>query len=170
MEEYYTYFGYVIIVVLLYFIYHTITRSKKREGFMGFGNENSEDNSSNKNATKNKNNTKAKNSKNSGEKKSATAGPSEKTLQDIIDNLNEKTKEATDTFNLVKDRKLWEDMILSIEDRINSMTLAALPILSRKMTADPNDDTIEKMIGQMNMLNTFRSSLTDNMNYLDGLK
>mgnify|MGYP000571675005 CR=1 FL=1 len=55
MEEYYTYLGYVIIVVLMYFIYQTITRSKKREGFMGFGNENSEDNSSNKNATKNKN-------------------------------------------------------------------------------------------------------------------
>lgn len=170
MEEYYTYFGYVVIVILLYFIYQTISRSEKREGFLGFGNENSGDNSSNKNATKNKNNNKAKNSKNSGEKKSARAGPFENTLQEIIDNLNAKTKDTTDTFNLVKDRKLWEDMIISVEDRINSMTLAALPILSRKMTADPNDDTIEKMIGQMNMLNTFRSSLTDNMNYLDGLK
>jgi uncharacterized FlaG/YvyC family protein len=170
MEEYYTYFGYVVIVILLYFIYQTISRSEKREGFLGFGNENSGDNSSNKNATKNKNNNKAKHSKNSGQKKPSTAGPFEHDLQEIIDKLNEKTKDTTDTFNLVKDRKLWEDMILSVEDRINSMTLAALPFLSRKMTADPNDDTIEKTIGQMNMLNTFRSSLTDNMNYLDGLK
>lgn len=164
MEEYYTYIGYVIIMILLYLIYNTITQYKKREGFLGF------ESDKNKNATKNNNNNKAKNSKNSGQKKPATAGPFENTLQDIIDNLNAKTKDATSTFNLVKDRKLWEDMIVSIEDRINSMTLAALPILSKKMTDDPNDETIEKMIGQMNMLNTFRSSLTDNMNYLDGLK
>lgn len=159
MKDYYTYFGYIMIMILLYLIYHTITRSKRREGFLGFGSENDKDSKSHDNN---------KNTKNRN-KKTSEFGPFESTLQEIIDKLNAKTKDTTDTFNLVKDRKLWEDMILSVEDRINSMTLAALPILSRKMTADPNDETIEKMIGQMNMLNTFRSSLTDNMNYLDGL-
>ena len=162
MKDYYTYFGYIMIMILLYLIYHTITRSKRREGFLGFGSENDKDSKSHDN-NKNTKNTKNRN------KKTSEFGPFESTLQEIIDKLNAKTKDTTDTFNLVKDRKLWEDMILSVEDRINSMTLAALPILSRKMTADPNDETIEKMIGQMNMLNTFRSSLTDNMNYLDGL-
>ena len=43
MEEFYTYFGYIMIMILLYLIYHTITRSKRREGFLGFGSENDKD-------------------------------------------------------------------------------------------------------------------------------
>ena len=97
-------------------------------------------------------------------------GPINKKIQDSIDDLNDKTRDAVNSFSLLNNRKQWEDLIISIEDRINSITLATLPTLSKKISSNPNDDDIEKIIEKMNILNSFRATLTENMKYLDGLE
>ena len=155
MEDLYTYLGYIVIAVLIYLIYITLFPSTTSEGFMGFG---SDSDSDSKGKTENKN-TRNNNSKFDMLK-----------IQDSIDDLNDKTRDAVNSFSLLNNRKQWEDLIISIEDRINSITLAALPTLSKKISSNPNDDDIEKIIEKMNILNSFRATLTENMKYLDGLE
>jgi hypothetical protein len=155
MEDLYTYLGYIVIAILFYLIYITLFPSATSEGFMGFG---SDSDSDSKGKTENKN-TRNNNSKFDMLK-----------IQDSIDDLNDKTRDAVNSFSLLNNRKQWEDLIISIEDRINSITLAALPTLSKKISSNPNDDDIEKIIEKMNILNSFRATLTENMKYLDGLE
>jgi low affinity Fe/Cu permease len=143
MEELYTYLGYIVIAILCYLIFTTVVQNKIGEGFLG------------------------KKSKTDDKKNDDT---DMKKIQDSIDELNKKTSDAVNSFGLIKHRKIWENLIIAIEDRINSITLAALPILSKKIAADPSDDHIEKMIENMNTLNKFRSTLSENMKYLDGLE
>ena len=159
MEDYYTYLGYVVIVVLIYLIYITLFPSTTSEGFMGFGSDSDSDSKGNKNS-KNSSNSK----KNTDDKRMMTG------LQKIIDDLNTKSQQDVALYSLEKDRKQWEDLIIAMEDRINSITLYALPRLALKISSKPDDPDIEKTIEKMNILNSFRSTLTENMKYLDGLE
>jgi hypothetical protein len=128
---------------------------------MGFGSDSDSDSKDNK---KNDN----KNDKDKQSKKNSKYDMLK--IQDSIDDLNDKTRDAVNSFSLLNNRKQWEDLIISIEDRINSITLATLPTLSKKISSNPNDDDIEKIIEKMNILNSFRATLTENMKYLDGLE
>ncbi len=161
MDNMYTYLGYIVIVTLIYFIYITLFPSTTSEGFMGFGSDSDSDSKDNK---KNDN----KNDKDKQSKKNSKYDMLK--IQDSIDDLNDKTRDAVNSFSLLNNRKQWEDLIISIEDRINSITLATLPTLSKKISSNPNDDDIEKIIEKMNILNSFRATLTENMKYLDGLE
>lgn len=161
MDNMYTYLGYIVIVTLIYFIYITLFPSTTSEGFMGFGSDSDSDSKDNK---KNDN----KNDKDKQSKKNSKYDMLK--IQDSIDDLNDKTRDAVNSFSLLNNRKQWEDLIISIEDRINSITLATLPTLSKKISSNPNDDDIEKIIEKMNILNNFRATLTENMKYLDGLE
>lgn len=161
MDNMYTYLGYIVIMTLIYFIYITLFPSTTSEGFMGFGSDSDSDSKDNK---KNDN----KNDKDKRSKKNSKYDMLK--IQDSIDDLNDKTRDAVNSFSLLNNRKQWEDLIISIEDRINSITLATLPTLSKKISSNPNDDDIEKIIEKMNILNSFRATLTENMKYLDGLE
>lgn len=152
MVDLYTYLGYILIAILLYLILKTII-SNKQEGFMGIG----EDASNEKN-------------KSSDSTKTSSSDPDVKKLEKKIDDLNASTNETIGQFNLVKYRTDWEDMIVAIEDRISSMTMSALPLLCDKMNANPNDANIVVIVEKLNTLNTFRTTLKDNLKYLDGLK
>jgi len=174
MEDLYTYLGYIVIAILFYLIYITLFPSATSEGFMGFG---SDSDSDSKGKTENKNNKDNKNGNNRDNRNNRnknTRNNNSKVdmlkIQDSIDDLNDKTRDAVNSFSLLNNRKQWEDLIISIEDRINSITLAALPTLSKKISSNPNDDDIEKIIEKMNILNSFRATLTENMKYLDGLE
>jgi len=127
--------------------------NNKHEGFMGIG----EDAADEKNKT-------------SDSTKSSSSDPDVKNLEKKIDDLNATTNETISQFNLVKYRTDWEDMIVAVEDRISSMTLSALPLLCDKMNANPNDANIVAIVEKLNTLNTFRTTLKDNLKYLDGLK
>ena len=111
------------------------------------------------------NNKNSSNSKKSTDDKRMMAG-----LQKIIDDLNTKSQQAVALYSLEKDRKQWEDLIIAVEDRINSITLAAIPKLALTISSKPDDPDIEKIIEKMNILNSFRATLTENMKYLDGLE
>lgn len=167
MDNMYTYLGYIVIMTLIYFIYITLFPSTTSEGFMGFGSDSDSDSKDNKNSKDNKKNDN-KNDKDKRSKKNSKYDMLK--IQDSIDDLNDKTRDAVNSFSLLNNRKQWEDLIISIEDRINSITLATLPTLSKKISSNPNDDDIEKIIEKMNILNSFRATLTENMKYLDGLE
>ena len=161
MEDLYTYLGYIVIAVLIYLIYITLFPSTTSEGFMGFGSDSDSD-------SKDKKNSSSKNSSNS--KKSTYDKRMMSGLQTIIDDLNTKSQQALAIYSLEKDRKQYEDLIIAVEDRINSITLSALPALALKISTKPDDPDIEKTIEKMNILNNFRATLTENMKYLDGLE
>ena len=163
MEDLYTYLGYIVIAVLIYLIYITLFPSTTSEGFIGFGSDSDSDSKGKKNSKSNNKN--SSNSKKSTDDKRMMTG-----LQKIIDDLNTKSQQAVALYSLEKDRKQWEDLIIAMEDRINSITLYALPKLAVKISSKPDDPDIEKIIEKMNILNSFRATLTENMKYLDGLE
>jgi len=163
MEDLYTYLGYIVIAVLIYLIYITLFPSTSSEGFMGFGSDSDSD-------SKGKKNSKSNNKNSSNSKKSTYDKRTMTGLQKIIDDLNTKSQQAVALYSLEKDRKQWEDLIIAVEDRINSITLAAIPKLARTISSKPDDPDIEKIIEKMNILNSFRATLTENMKYLDGLE
>lgn len=163
MEDLYTYLGYIVIAVLIYLIYITLFPSTTSEGFMGFGSDSDSDSKGKKNSKSNNKN--SSNSKKSTDDKRMMTG-----LQKIIDDLNTKSQQAVALYSLEKDRKQWEDLIIAVEDRINSITLAAIPKLALTISSKPDDPDIEKIIEKMNILNSFRATLTENMKYLDGLE
>jgi hypothetical protein len=165
MEDLYTYLGYIVIIVLIYLIYITLFPSTTTESFMGFGSDSDSASKNKKDSKDNKNSNDSNNSKKSRTDKATMTG-----LQKIIDDLNKKSTQAIGLYSLEKDRKQWEDLIIAIEDRINSITLAALPTLARRISTKPDDPDIEKTIEKMNILNSFRATLTENMKYLDGLE
>jgi molecular chaperone GrpE (heat shock protein) len=172
MEDLYTYLGYIVIAVLIYLIYITLFPSTTSEGFMGFGSDSDSDSKDKKNSSsKNSSNSKNSSSKNSSNSKKSTYDKRMMSgLQTIIDDLNTKSQQALAIYSLEKDRKQYEDLIIAVEDRINSITLSALPALALKISTKPDDPDIEKTIEKMNILNNFRATLTENMKYLDGLE
>ena len=169
MEDLYTYLGYIVIAVFIYLIYITLFPSTTSEGFMGFGSDSDSDSKGKKNG-KNSNSNNNSNSNSNNSKKSRTDKQTMTGLQKIIDDLNTKSQQAVALYSLEKDRKQWEDLIIAVEDRINSITLAALPKLALTISSKPDDPDIEKTIEKMNILNSFRATLTENMKYLDGLE
>ena len=173
MEDLYTYLGYIVIAVLIYLIYITLFPSTTSEGFMGFGSDSDSDSKgkkNGKNSNSNNNSNSNSNSNSNNSKKSRTDKQTMTGLQKIIDDLNTKSQQAVALYSLEKDRKQWEDLIIAVEDRINSITLAALPKLALTISSKPDDPDIEKTIEKMNILNSFRATLTENMKYLDGLE
>jgi len=180
MDVLYTYLGYTVIVILFYLIYITLFPSTASESFMGFGADSASDSKSklgnkNSNNGKNgKNSNNGKNGKNSDNNKNGGKSREDKStmdgLQKMIDDLNAKSLQTVEQYSLARDRKQWEDLIIAIEDRINSITLVALPTLAVKISTKPDDAAIEKMIEKMNTLNGFRATLAENMKYLNGLE
>lgn len=152
INDIYTYLGYVLIAILLLLILKSVIKNKQ-EGFMGIGDEKDDEKQKPTKSTKSNSN-----------------DPIEQRLEEMIDKLNNSTNTITAGYYLVKYRSEWEDLIVSVEDNINAITLSSLTTLAKKMTDNPDDPSIVTIIERLNTLNTFRTTLQDNMKYLDGMK
>lgn len=155
MNDMIIYLGYASIAILLLLILKSVFKNKQ-EGFMGIGDE--------------KDDEKQKSTKSTKSTKSDSNDPIEQGLEEAIDKLNNTTNAIANGYYLVKYRSDWEDLIVSVEDNINVITLSSLMILAKKMTDNPEDPSIATIIERLNTLNTFRTTLQDNMKYLDGMK
>lgn len=148
MEEVYTYLGYILIAILVYLIMKTIIekRGGKKEGFMGLFKDTEEDSK-----TEVENETVAK-------------------LEENIKNLQEATDKTTSQLNLDKNRKNWEELIVAMEDRINSVSLQSVSSLADMIKEDPDNSKLLIIMDKLNTFTKYRETLKENMNYLDGLK
>lgn len=147
MEELYTYLGYILIAILFYLIMKTIfnKKSMSKEGFMGLFKETSE-------------------TKNQEELDSVIA------IEENIKNIQDATSKTIEQMNLVKNRKNWEELIVAMEDRINSASLQSVATLASMIKADPENEKLITIVGRFNELNKYKETLKENMKYLDGLK
>ena len=148
MEEVYTYLGYILIAILVYLIMKTIVekRGGKKEGFMGLFKDTEEDSK-----TEVENETVAK-------------------LEENIKNLQEATDKTTSQLNLDKNRKNWEELIVAMEDRINSVSLQSVSSLADMIKEDPDNSKLLIIMNKLNTFTKYRETLKENMKYLDGLK
>ena len=148
MEEVYTYLGYILIAILVYLIMKTIVekRGGKKEGFMGLFKDTEEDSK-----TEVENETVAK-------------------LEENIKNLQEATDKTTSQLNLDKNRKNWEELIVAMEDRINSVSLQSVYSLADMIKEDPDNSKLLIIMDKLNTFTKYRETLKENMKYLDGLK
>jgi len=148
MEEVYTYLGYILIAILVYLIMKTIVekRGGKKEGFMGLFKDTEEDSK-----TEVENETVAK-------------------LEENIKNLQEATDKTTSQLNLDKNRKNWEELIVAMEDRINSVSLQSVSSLADMIKEDPDNSKLLIIMDKLNTFTKYRETLKENMKYLDGLK
>jgi hypothetical protein len=148
MEEVYTYLGYILIAILVYLIMKTIVekRGGKKEGFMGLFKDTEEDSK-----TEVENETFAK-------------------LEENIKNLQEATDKTTSQLNLDKNRKNWEELIVAMEDRINSVSLQSVSSLADMIKEDPDNSKLLIIMDKLNTFTKYRETLKENMKYLDGLK
>ena len=151
IEDYTVYLGYIMVAILLYLIIKTIIQNKKKESFLGFGESSDSSDDSNNSSSDDSND------------------PAVKQIQSNIDALVNSTKKTLDRMNLVKYRSHWEDLIIAMEDRVNSLSLQAANILAIEMKNNPESENIMKTIGKLNELNKYVDTLKDNMTYLDGL-
>jgi len=148
MEELYTYLGYILIAILLYLIMKTIInkRNGNKEGFMGLFKDTKED------------------SKTEVENETVTK------LEENIKNLQDATDKTNKQLDLGKTRKYWEEMIVAMEDRINSVSLQAVSSLADMIKDDPDDSKLVTIMDKLNTFTKYRDTLKENMKYLDGLK
>lgn len=148
MEEIYTYLGYILILVLIYLIAKTIVekRGGKKEGFMGLFKDTKED------------------SKTEVENETAVK------LEENIKNLQDATNKTTAQMDLDKTRKYWEEMIVAMEDRINSVSLQSVSSLADMIKEDPDNSKLVTIMDNLNTFSKYRDTLKENMKYLDGLK
>ena len=148
MEEVYTYLGYILIAILVYLIMKTIVekRGGKKEGFMGLFKDTEEDSK-----TEVENETVAK-------------------LEENIKNLQEATDKTTSQLNLAKNRKNWEELIVAMEDRINSVSLQSVSSLADMIKEDTDNSKLLIIMDKLNTFTKYRETLKENMKYLDGLK
>ena len=149
MEEIYTYVGYAIIAVLIYLIFKTIFASKQPEGFFGM--------SDKKDDTK---------EDTTDDDNLDTIG---KQLEDNVTKLEAQTNQIIKQMHIVEDRKHWENLIIALEDKINTSSIQHMAALSSKLIANPEDPAIISAIEKLNTLNNYKQTLKDNMIYLDGL-
>ena len=149
MEEIYTYLGYAIIAVLIYLIFKTIFASKQPEGFFGM--------SDKKDDTK---------EDTTDDDNLDTIG---KQLEDNVTKLEAQTNQIIKQMHIVEDRKHWENLIIALEDKINTSSIQHMAALSSKLIANPEDPAIISAIEKLNTLNNYKQTLKDNMIYLYGL-
>ena len=147
MDELYTYLGYILIAILFYLIMKTIfnKKSMSKEGFTGLFKETSE-------------------TKKQEELESVSA------IEENIKNIQDATSKTIEQMNLVKHRKNWEELIVAMEDRINSASLQSVATLASMIKADPENEKLITIVGRFNELNKYKETLKENMKYLDGLK
>lgn len=148
MEEIYTYLGYILIAILVYLIMKTIIEKKggNKEGFMGLFKDTAED------------------SKTEVENETITK------LEENIKNLQDATDKTTAQMDLDKTRKYWEEMIVAMEDRINSVSLQSVASLADMIKQDSDNSKLVTIMDKLNTFTKYRETLKDNMKYLDGLK
>ena len=148
MEEIYTYLGYISIAILVYLIMKTIIEKKggNKEGFMGLFKDTAED------------------SKTEVENETITK------LEENIKNLQDATDKTTAQMDLDKTRKYWEEMIVAMEDRINSVSLQSVASLADMIKQDSDNSKLVTIMDKLNTFTKYRETLKDNMKYLDGLK
>jgi hypothetical protein len=148
-DEIFSYLGYILIAILLFLILKTIITPKEPEGFMGFfeGTTESTSNTS-----------------------SDSDDPAVKKIEQNVKDIQDATNKTLEHMNLVKYRKNWESLIVTVEDRINSVSLQSLAAMASMLKANPTDDKIIKTIAKLNELNKYKTTLKENMVYLDGLK
>jgi|TARA_B110000967_G_scaffold208884_1_gene262650 hypothetical protein len=148
MEELYTCLGYILIAILLYLILKTIInkRDGNKEGFMGLFKDTKED------------------SKTEVENETVTK------LEENIKNLQDATDKSNKQLDLGKTRKQWEEMIVAMEDRINSVSLQSVSSLADMIKDDPDNSKLVTIMDKLNTFTKYRDTLKENMKYLDGLK
>ena len=148
MEELYTYLGYILIAILVYLIMKTIVekRGGHKEGFMGLFKDTEED------------------SKKEVENETIAK------LEENLKNLQDATDKATAQMGLDKTRKQWEEMIVAMEDRINSVSLQSVSSLADMIKEDPDNSKLVTIMDKLNTFTKYRETLKENMKYLDGLK
>ena len=157
MEEIYTYLGYAIIAVLIYLIFKTIFVSKQPEGFFGMSDDKKDDT---------KDDTKEDTKDSSDDPRVTHQGEAIEAMVTKVENgTNQKIKQA----NYVKNRKHWENLIIALEDNINTSSIQQMAALSSKLIANPEDPAIISAIEKLNTLNNYKQTLKDNMTFLDGL-
>ena len=151
MDELYTYLGYLLIAILIHLILKTIYErsSVSKEGFMGLF---------------------TKMTSEKGAKSSDTDIDLVKNIEENIKNIQDATNKSIEMMNLTKTRKYWEDLIIAMEDRINSASLQSVETIASMIKTDEENEKVIKIIENLNELNKYRDTLKENMKYLDGLK
>ena len=147
MEELYTCLGYILIAILLYLILKTIInkRDGNKEGFMGLFKDTKED------------------SKTEVENETVTK------LEENIKNLQDATDKSNKQLDLGKTRKQWEEMIVAMEDRINSVSLQSVSSLADMIKDDPDNSKLVTIMDKLNTFTKYRDTLKENMKDLDCL-
>ena len=151
-DELYSYLGYAIIAVLIFLILKTIMKKNQPEGFMGLFEGTDETTVEEKEAT------------------DVSDDPAVKRIEQNVKEIQDATNKTIEQMNLVKYRKNWEDLIVAMEDRIDSVSLQSLSIMAAMIKANPNDEKLIKVITRLNEFNKYKTTLKENMEYLDGLK
>ena len=151
-DELYSYLGYAIIAILIFLILKTIMKKNQPEGFMGLFEGTDETTAEEKEAT------------------DVSDDPAVKRIEQNVKEIQDATNKTIEQMNLVKYRKNWEDLIVAMEDRINSVSLQSLSIMAAMIQANPNDEKLIKVITRLNEFNKYKTTLKENMEYLDGLK
>ena len=151
MDEMYTYLGYLLIAILIHLILKTIYERSavSKEGFMGLF------------------------TKMTGEKGTQISDADTdlvKNMEENIKNIQEATNKSLEMMKLTKNRKYWEDLIIAMEDRINSVSLQSVATIASMIKTDTDNEKLIKIVGNLNELNKYRDTLKENMKYLDGLK
>ena len=149
MDELYTYLGYTLIAVLLHLILKTLyekSSSRPKEGFLGLFNTTSKP------------------------KKEEVDEELVKNMEENIKNVQNATSKTIEKMNLAKNRKYWEEVIIAMEDRIDSVSLESVATLASIIKTDPKNENVVKMVGNLNELSKYKETLKENMKYLDGLK
>ena len=149
-EEIYTYLGYALIAVLIYLIIKTIFVKKQPEGFFGMSSEKDDDTTDDTTDDDN-------------------LDAIGKELEDNVTKLEARTNQIIKQMHIVEDRKHWENLIIALEDNINTSSIQHMAALSSKLIANPEDPAIISAIEKLNTLNNYKQSLKENMTYLDGL-
>lgn len=91
-------------------------------------------------------------------------------LEENIKNLQDATNKTTAQMDLDKTRKYWEEMIVAMEDRINSVSLQSVSSLADMIKEDPDNSKLVTIMDNLNTFSKYRDTLKENMKYLDGLK
>tara|TARA_B110000967_G_scaffold86183_1_gene88734 strand:+ start:6657 stop:7076 length:420 start_codon:yes stop_codon:yes gene_type:complete len=91
-------------------------------------------------------------------------------LGNLVDEIKGSTERMKDQMNVKKYRKDWENIIIALEDGINTQILSSLPHMAQQLEKSSNDEELTEMAKKLNNMNTFRTTLNDSMKFLDGLK
>lgn len=93
-----------------------------------------------------------------------------KKLEETIKHIQESNTKLIQKMDLEKNRKYWEELIVAMEDRINTFSLQTVETIATMIKDDPENEKVIKTIGSLNELSKYKNTLKENMKYLDGLK